>query len=349
MGTFLGIPRWIPGSGLWLLTGRATMPTYHGAPPAPDGVFPTVVFSHGILGWCQLNTRLAADLAAQGIVVLCLEHSDGSAAIARRPGRQPILEISREGVQGRSLEAVYQQVGRSERRKLQLEHRVSECRRAAMLFREGNMGTALGGVWRGRLIGRPAIIGHSFGGATAIIVVQSGAAGEDTITSNDPRESDFCCGVGLDSLVDPVPDGLLLRKARRPLLFVNGQAGKLCSTAWWRNSRAQLEQIPGQQRSVHLATAAHLDFCDVPALFPRLLRTAGFISRNVSPDVVSHTIHMEIMAFLREHLPGLETLSIDRAGTAAEAAAAASTASAGSLPSAGTQRAPVEPLQKQAW
>ncbi|ANY09383.1 alpha/beta hydrolase [Pseudonocardia sp. HH130630-07] len=65
----------------------AAVRTYgvEGAPPAP-GRFPTVVFSHGALGWVTQNTPLMEHLAAHGHVVWSVGHPGEAGALRHLDG-----------------------------------------------------------------------------------------------------------------------------------------------------------------------------------------------------------------------------------------------------------------------
>lgn len=81
--------------GLWLVAGDITIPARIGAPLLPadaikndkdnntatvseDGIFPVMVFSHGMLSSRTDYTAYIGSLASRGIVVAALEHRDGS-------------------------------------------------------------------------------------------------------------------------------------------------------------------------------------------------------------------------------------------------------------------------------
>ncbi|KAK0615900.1 platelet-activating factor acetylhydrolase, isoform II-domain-containing protein [Bombardia bombarda] len=63
-------------------------------PPSSDSEeparWPTAIFSHGLGGSRNAYSHVAASLAAHGVVVICTEHRDGSAAVSliRDPSRQ---------------------------------------------------------------------------------------------------------------------------------------------------------------------------------------------------------------------------------------------------------------------
>ncbi|KAK3359864.1 platelet-activating factor acetylhydrolase, isoform II-domain-containing protein [Lasiosphaeria hispida] len=54
----------------------------HPAPEAPHSRWPTVIFSHGLGGNRNAYSHLAGSLASHGVVVVCPEHRDGSAALS---------------------------------------------------------------------------------------------------------------------------------------------------------------------------------------------------------------------------------------------------------------------------
>jgi len=53
------------------------------APPAQPLQLPVVLFSHGLGGYPESYTFIAAELASRGYIVICPEHHDGTAAYAR--------------------------------------------------------------------------------------------------------------------------------------------------------------------------------------------------------------------------------------------------------------------------
>lgn len=70
----------------WLLShwGAMRIPAKHGATPLFDeGPLPVVIFSHGLTATRETSTSLALALASEGVLVILLEHTDGSSSMAR--------------------------------------------------------------------------------------------------------------------------------------------------------------------------------------------------------------------------------------------------------------------------
>jgi platelet-activating factor acetylhydrolase len=62
-------------------------------PSAGDKPWPLVLFSHGLAGTRTTYSVLCAHLAAQGRVVLALEHRDGSGPAVFPRGRRPLRYV----------------------------------------------------------------------------------------------------------------------------------------------------------------------------------------------------------------------------------------------------------------
>ena len=70
---------------VWIMDhwNAVTIPAKHGAPPARLASLPVVVFSHGLTASRETSQSLALSLAANGALVVLLEHTDRSGALAR--------------------------------------------------------------------------------------------------------------------------------------------------------------------------------------------------------------------------------------------------------------------------
>ncbi|KXZ55905.1 hypothetical protein GPECTOR_2g1456 [Gonium pectorale] len=80
----------------WALGASRVLPVYYQAPVAHAGgagskLMPVVIFSHGLAGTRNAYSSICIDLASRGYVVMALEHSDGSASVARLPRPPPDL------------------------------------------------------------------------------------------------------------------------------------------------------------------------------------------------------------------------------------------------------------------
>ena len=168
---------------VWVLDhwNAVTIPAKRGAPPARLASLPVVVFSHGLTASRETSQSLALSLAANGALVVLLEHTDRSGALARRldgsviPFDAALFALGTDPPTAAYLDA----------RRLQTALRVEDVRRhlavlqsvhrddgeATLSFdslsaEEGS--TVLEGL-RGRLaLERVALGGHSFGGCTVL-------------------------------------------------------------------------------------------------------------------------------------------------------------------------------------
>ena len=184
---------------LWFLDhwNAVTIPAKRGAPPARLASLPVVVFSHGLTASRETSQSLALSLAANGALVVLLEHTDRSGALARRLDGSVIPFDSAPFALGTDppTEAYL------DARRLQTALRVADVRRhfavlqsvhrgdgEASLRFDGlaiEEGAALLAGLRGRLaLSRLALGGHSFGGCTALAL-----AGEMALAARPRRDS----------------------------------------------------------------------------------------------------------------------------------------------------------------
>ena len=151
-----------------------------GLPPSPGPHFP-VIFSHGLGGTRHAYSALCAGLAGRGFVVLSLEHADATAAVARLAGGRGWLPYEAWAGDAGSF-------ARSDQRQVELGTAATVL--AALGSAEG--AGALPGLAVEDLRGapgppptllsgaltpgaRPAVVGHSYGGAAAVAAASSGA------------------------------------------------------------------------------------------------------------------------------------------------------------------------------
>lgn len=132
------------------------------APPS-DSQWPVALFSHGLLGCVSAYTALCAEVASHGMVVLTLEHTDGSAAHTQlRPGEAGTAFLTNST---RPAAHASEKAWRSEQ---------TQTRSAQLIALLGTLEqvlqpTPVGALGSGSVeTGRAALFGHSFGGATAI-------------------------------------------------------------------------------------------------------------------------------------------------------------------------------------
>ena len=157
-----------------------------GAPISGDGTkpLPVVVFSHGLTASRETSTSLALSIAAQGAVVVLVEHTDKSCSLARFGdgtsvpfnasifdlGSEPATVAYREARRGQAAERVVNM-----KETLAFLAAVHDGNALPPTQLDGitpERTTALLGSLKGRLaLERIAVGGHSFGGCTALALV----------------------------------------------------------------------------------------------------------------------------------------------------------------------------------
>jgi len=132
------------------------------APPS-DAQWPVALFSHGLLGSVSAYTALCAEVASHGMVVLTLEHTDGSASHSQLRRGEPGLPYLTNAT--RPAACASEKAWRAE----QTQTRTAQVTALLGTIEEVLQPTPIGALGGGKVeTGRAALFGHSFGGATAI-------------------------------------------------------------------------------------------------------------------------------------------------------------------------------------
>ncbi|KAJ3079124.1 Platelet-activating factor acetylhydrolase, partial [Rhizoclosmatium hyalinum] len=172
-GTYAGLPKRFNETVLSWYLDSAKIPSILSPPVAPtstlSGHIPVVVFCHGLAGNQTSYSQFCGSLASKGMIVLAIEHRDGSTTSARN-NYQDKIEYVRPPPG--SEEILFRQN--------QLVQRVAEVKGAVKLLHQINDGRDIHNLLghrlpslQGRLdLDHPILMGHSFGGATAIGVLQ---------------------------------------------------------------------------------------------------------------------------------------------------------------------------------
>jgi dienelactone hydrolase len=232
LGALMKLPRfafaWLAGQGgLFFDAGAAPPAPAPPPPPSPSPRLRVALFFHGLGGVPDVYSSLTADLASRGWLVLAPEFCDGSAAFAAPPDGAPRSYAAPSAATAADAGALYRL------RAAQLRQRVAEAAAtldlALWLARDGGggepygaAGAALRAALRGAVDARaPALVGHSFGAATALALAAADAR---------PRAV-----AALDSWMHPLsPDTLRAGVAHAATLSVCGDD----FTAWRANAAA---------------------------------------------------------------------------------------------------------------
>jgi len=149
-------------------------PCHTNAEPASAGNFPLVLFSHGLGGCMEMYSELCINLAAQGCVVLALEHEDGSGCYAetqegtvvsyKRPDNTP---YSREKVLKFRTPMLEQRMDEVERVMNYIQEATSPNNN-----KETQSAELLHKILQSTNSKQICLVGHSFGAATMVLVAQ---------------------------------------------------------------------------------------------------------------------------------------------------------------------------------
>jgi len=248
-----------------------------GAPPSAEGPFPVVVFSHGSGGLRQQSASIVETIASHGFVVVAPDHA-GNTAVDRLLGTSTSFEVS-------------------------ARNRVLDVR---LLIDEVEAGRLADGVADPD---RLAVMGHSFGGFTALAV----AGGFEDIEP-DPR---------VDAIVPLAPASSrisddALASIQVPMLIITGSDDR--TTPVDDESTRPLELAGGPATLVEIIGGSHevvTNICDIleavsapGAAVPEgtleaAAQLAGTTCELDAPvavqDAFDATEH-HVVAFLRVHL-----------------------------------------------
>ncbi|KAK0406612.1 hypothetical protein QR680_018689 [Steinernema hermaphroditum] len=269
-----------------------------------DVTFPVVIFSHGLAGCRHFYSSFCTSLTSYGYVVAAIEHRDRSACFSYSYEVDPDTGTCRE------RPIMMRQLGANEKefklRNQQLHKRVSECVKMLHVLEELNMGQCAPAdqrpkgskiicgkknfdwsQFKGRLdISKASVIGHSFGGATAI--------------ATSAFSTDFQTAVVLDGWMFPIEMDLYSR-ASQPTLFLN--AG---NWQWAENvmKMMKLDRSQAERLMFTFKDVVHQQFSDFGFLLPSFIgRKLGFQSETDPLRMAEATVEMTV-AFLRRHSDG---------------------------------------------
>ena len=144
----------------------------HCAPPPNSAGFPCLIFSHGNVSTRVQNTGLLEELASHGYVCLAVDHPHDAACIAfplDEHGHSTVLEFEWELPPGLDAQGVLAF------RASQVRLRSQDCLLCLRTLRGWSEDEVLGPLFGRVDVSRAAVMGHSFGGASAALAARSSA------------------------------------------------------------------------------------------------------------------------------------------------------------------------------
>jgi len=241
----------IVGLGWDILANNPRIPVIHQAQPLNQR-FPVVVFSHGLGCNRYTYSKICYDLCSEGLFVAAVEHRDGSASFSRYMTSGESYEIEHLKLNGKeTLEEEYLI------RNQQILQRKNEVSRGLDLLVRLNAGVNIDNclerekgfnfsVFEGRmLLDDCYMMGHSFGGATALLAA-----------SDDDR---FKGVVTMDPWMFPARN--LNFSVEQPVLMINTEMFLHKSNI--KKAKEVCKDLSGRL----LEGAVHLVHTDAPLLF----------------------------------------------------------------------------------
>ncbi|XP_038654506.1 platelet-activating factor acetylhydrolase 2, cytoplasmic-like isoform X1 [Scyliorhinus canicula] len=302
---------------LHLAFGYHEIPVGWDAPFRAAEKYPLIIFSHGLGAFRTVYSAVCIEMASQGFVVAAVEHRDESACATfffKSPAedlRQPIgtttsIEHPPEGPGSPQASPPileeewlpYRKIDVAEDdfplRNQQLHLRVEECSRALDLLAEINNGMLIKNVLPGDFhlsvmkgcfdLQKVAVMGHSFGGSTAILAV-----------AKDQR---FRCAVALDSWMFPLTDDIY-SSVLRPVFFVNSQKFQTDDSI---NKMKRLYSTDNEIKIITIVGSVHQSQTDFTLLTGQLLGMAFETKGSIDPVEGLDITNKASLAFLQRHL-----------------------------------------------
>ncbi|XP_032084348.1 platelet-activating factor acetylhydrolase 2, cytoplasmic [Thamnophis elegans] len=276
--------------------GSCKIPVSWDAPFRPcSHKYPLIIFSHGLGAFRSVYSAICIEMASRGFLVMALEHRDRSASatyFCKLDTEDPNeTQIHEEWLS-------YRRVPRDQKefpfRNPQLHQRANECKRAFRLIQSINSGKAVANLLRMDFdlstlkdnvdLTKAVVMGHSFGGATAVLALV--------------KEAQFKCAVALDAWMYPLENSVYT-KVTKPVLFINTESFQTAESV------AKMKKISTNSSESKIITIlgtihqSHTDFTFLAGnLVNRVFKTRG----TIDPYEGLNITNQAALAFLQKHL-----------------------------------------------
>ncbi len=303
-GYFMRLPTLVSSGIGRLLAANVRLPAVEAAPLLPIRMleqerFPVAIFSHGLGGIRTTYSTICCELASRGIIVVALEHRDGSASMTVDKDGRVFPYVT--GPSGVTLPMVDYEF-----RSAQIRHRINEikaaCNFLAVLNETGKPVSVVdkgpSGSWlkslKGRLLlDRISLVGHSFGAATCLAAAQ--------------QMLNVSCCIAFDPWMFPLPQPKLQvhRTDIDTLLVLNEKFS-------WPENDFTIQQFMEAMRDTQLKKTklgqvcllgcGHMDQSDLSSIIPA--RIIQMIRPNTHMPTTPHNILQINVDLMAAHLTG---------------------------------------------
>ena len=269
--------------------------------PGDKNKLPVVIFSHGLGANRTAYSLICCDLASKGVLVAAVEHADKSACATYylkkvTPGKPEVQKIwiNYQLVDANAAEEHYL-------RNKQVHYRADECSAVLSELQHLNDGQAIYAhceidlkPFKGAIdVNKCAVMGHSFGGGTAV-----------TALSKDDR---FKVGIGLDTWMYPLDSEIYQKVSPVPFLFINTESFQWAANiADMRKLDADVFDVSAERQMVTLVGTHHFSQTDFPFILKKKMLMSLFNATNAIDPIIAIRLNNQLaFGFLGKYL-GLE-------------------------------------------